>query len=273
MNYSVRLAMNTKQDARFLSALALILTIALVPVSTVVFAQDDTAASDVPEVSSVYEISSTGGDDTTDVSTEDDNTRRDEFKEKMDELRKQRAEKIQEFKDKVRDEYKDRLRTDVSPDIRPYDMPPDRQADLEFSGKAAGWTVIGSHAWESTTTLNGEAWHIRGDIWKIHSKGTLEVAKRSVDVEFKGFANGHRLILFGTGYIGEDPIRVFIRGHYAPTIDYGVFAIAFNQMGVQNQNTGAKFTMAQVGEVIVTPLTDVKIPEPLPYDTPVELFQ
>ncbi len=53
----------------------------------------------------------------------------------------------------------------------------------------------------------------------------------------------------------------------------GVFAIAFNQMGVQNQNTGAKFTMAQVGAVTVTPLTDVKIPEPLPYDTPVELFQ
>jgi len=31
--------------------------------------------------------------------------------------------------------------------------------------------------------------------------------------------------------------------------------------------------MAQVGEVMVTPLTDVKIPESLLYDTPVELFQ
>jgi hypothetical protein len=273
MNYSVRLAMNTKQDAKFLSALALILTIALVPVSTAVFAQDDTAVSDVPEVPSVYEISSTGGDDTTDVSTGDDNTRRDEFKEKMEELRKQRAEKIQEFKDKIRDEYKDRLRTDVSPDVRPYDISPDRPADLTFTGEAVGWTMIGGYALESKTILNGEAWHIRGDIWKIHSKGTLQVNDRTVEVEFKGFANGHRLTLHGTGYIGEDPIRVFIRGHYAPTADYGIFAIAFTQMGVQNQNTGAKFIMAQVGEVIVTPLTDVKIPEPMPYDTPVELFQ
>ena len=166
-----------------------------------------------------------------------------------------------------------KLRTDVSPDVRPYDLPPDRHPDLEFSGDAAGWTVIGGHAWKSMTTLSGEAWHIRGDIWKIHAKGTLEVANRNVDVEFKGFANGHRLTLHGTGYVGEDPIRVFIRGHYAPTVDYGVFAIAFTQMGVQNQNTGAKFTMAQVGAVTVTPTGDVKIPEPLPYDTPVELFQ
>jgi len=265
MNYSIRLTMNAKQDAKFLSALALILVIALAPVSTAVFAQEDTAPNDVPEISSV--------DESTTDSDVDDNTRRDEIKEKMDELREQRADKIQEFKDKVREEYKDRLRTDVSPDVRPYDIPPDRQPDLEFSGEASGWTIIGGHAWKSTTTLNGEAWHIRGDVWKIHSKGTLTVADRIVEVEFKGFANEHRINLYGTGYIGEDPIRVFIRGHYAPTVDYGVFAIAFNQMGVQNQNTGAKFTMAQVGAVKVTPLTDVKIPEPLPYYTPVELFQ
>lgn len=256
--------MNTKQDTKFLSALALILAIALAPVSTAVFAQEDTPVSDVPEISSVDES-------TTDKV--DDNTKQDQIKDKMQELRADRAQKIQEFKDKIRDEYKDRLRTDVSPDVRPYDMPPDRQADLEFSGDASGWTVIGSHALKSTTILHGEAWHIRGDVWKIHSKGIIEVANRNVEVEFKGFANDHRLTLYGTGYIGDEPIRVFIRGHYAPTVDYGVFAIAFNQMGVQNQNTGAKFTMAQVGMVTITPLTDVKIPEPLPYDTPVELFQ
>jgi len=249
--------MNANKDIKFLPVLALILTIALAPVLTAAFAQDDTVDSDVS-------VSTTVDATETDV---------DEIKEKMEELRKQRAEKIQEFKDKIRDEYKDRLRTDVSPDVRPYDIPPDRQADLTFTGEATGWTMIGGYAYESSTILNGEAWHIRGDVWKIHSKGTLHVGDRTVDVEFKGFANGHRLTLHGTGYVGEDPIRVFIRGHYAPTVDYGVFAIAFNQMGVQNQNTGAKFTMAQVGEVIVTPLTDVKIPEPLPYDTPVELFQ
>jgi hypothetical protein len=257
--------MNTKQDAKFLSALALILVIALAPISTTVFAQDDTLTNDVPEVSS--EDGSTTDNDV------GDKTRRDEIKEKMNELREQRADKIQEFKDKIRDEYKDRLRTDVSPDIRPYDMPPDRQADLTFSGEAAGWTIIGGHALQSSTILNGEAWHIRGDIWKIHSKATLQVGQRTVDVEFKGFANEHRLTLHGTGFIGEDPIRVFIRGHYAPTVDYGVFAIAFNQMGVQNQNTGAKFTMAQVGDVTVTPISDLNIPDPLPYDTQVELFQ
>ena len=259
------MAMNAKQEAKFLSALALILVIALAPMSTGVFAQEGTTSTEVSETTSVDESS---------TDTVDDQTRRDEIKDKMQELRELRADKIQEFKDKVRDEYKDRLRTDVSPDVRPYDMPPDRQADLTFDGNAAGWTIIGVHAIESSTILNGEAWHIRGDIWKIHSKGTLVVGERNVDVEFKGFANGHRLTLHGTGMVGDDPIRVLIRGHYAPTVDYGVFAIAFNQMGVQNHNTGAKFTMAQVGSVTVTPTSDdVKIPEPLPYDTPVELFQ
>ena len=257
--------MNTKQDAKFLSALALILVIALAPVSTAVFAQDDTLTNDVPEISSA--------DDSTTDNDVGDKNRSDEINEKMNDLREQRDNKIQEFKDKIRDEYKDRLRTDVSPDIRPYDMPPDRQADLTFSGEAAGWTIIGGHALQSSTILNGEAWHIRGDVWKIHSKATLQIGQRAVDVEFKGFANEHRLTLHGTGYIKDDPIRVFIRGHYAPTVDYGVFAIAFNQMGVQNQNTGAKFTMAQVGDVTVTPISDVKIPDPLPYDAQAELFQ
>lgn len=256
--------MNIKQDTKFLSAFALILTIALVPVSTSVFAQEYTI-SDIPKISSV-DASTTRND-------AEDNTQRDEIKEKIDEKIEQRADKIKEFKDKIRDEYKDRLRTDVRTDERLYDIVPDRQADLTFTGEAVGWTIIGGHALESSTVLTGEAWHIRGNVWKIHSKGTLNVDERTVDVEFKGIVNGHRLTLHGTGYVGDDPIRVFIRGHYAPAVDYGVFTIAFNQMGVQNQNTGAKFTMAQVGEVTVTPTGDVKIPEPLPYDTTVELFQ
>ena len=274
MNYQVYSVMNTYKDAKLLSALALILAIAIAPMSTAAFAQVDTAASDETDVSTVDETTvDTEISDTKDDSTTVDETRRDEIKVKMDELREQRADKVAEFKDKVKDTYQDRLRTDVSPDTRPYDVAPDRVPDLTFSGKAAGWTIIGGHAWESSTTLNGEAWHIRGDIWKVHSKGTLDVAGRSVDVELKGFANGHRLTLHGTGYIGDDPIRVFIRGHYAPTVDYGEFALAFTQMGVQNQNTGAKFTMAQVGSVTVKQTGTVPIPEPLPYDTPVELFQ
>jgi len=266
--------MNANKDAKLLSTLALILAVAIAPISTAAFAQVDTVANDESDVSTVDETTvDTEVNDTEDDSTTVDETRRDEIKAKMDELREKRAEKIEEFKDRVKDTYQDRLRTDVRPDTRPYDVAPDRVPDLTFSGDASGWTVIGSHAWESSTTLNGEAWHIKGDIWKIHSKGTLEVAGRTVDVELKGFTHGHRLILHGIGYIGEDPIRVFIRGHYAPTVDYGVFAIAFTQMGVQNQNTGAKFIMTQVGSVIVTPTGDVPIPEPLPYDTPVELFQ
>ncbi len=267
--------MNANKDAKLLSALALILAIAIAPISAAAFAQVDTAAIDESDVSTVDEdsVDTEVNDSENDSTTVDEITRREEIKVKMDELREERAEKIEEFKDKVKDVYQDRLRTDVRPDSIPYDEVPDRVPDLTFEGKAAGWTVIGSHAWESSTYLNGEAWHIRGDIWKIHSKGTLNVADRSVDVELKGFAHGHRLTLHGTGYIGEDPIRVFIRGHYAPTVDYGEFALAFTQMGVQNQNTGAKFTMAQIGSVTVTPTGTVPIPEPLPYDTPVELLQ
>ena len=266
--------MNANKETKFLSALALVLALAIAPISTAAFAQEDNVAGEASDVSTanttVEPIDEKVEDESTNV---DDETRRDEIKQKMDELREKRAEKIEEFKDRVKDTYQDRLRTDVKPDTRPYDVAPDRAPDLTFSGEASGWTVIGSHAWKSSTILNGEAWHIRGDIWKVHAKGTLNVADRSVEVELKGFANGHRLTLHGTGYVGEDPIRVFIRGHYAPTVDYGVFAIAFTQMGVQNQNTGAKFTMAQVGTVKVTPTGDVPIPEPLPYDTPIELLK
>jgi hypothetical protein len=274
MNYQVYPLMNANKDAKLLSTLALILAIAIAPISTAAFAQEDNTANVESEVSTSNEVTvDIEVNDTEDDSNTTDETRKDKIKEKIEDLREKRAEKIEEFKDKVKDTYQDRLRTDVRPDTRPYDVVPDRVPDLTFSGEAAGWTVIGSHAWESSTYLNGEAWHIRGDIWKIHSKGTLKVADRSVDVELKGFANGHRLTLHGTGYIGEDPIRVFIRGHYAPTVEYGEFAIAFTQMGVQNQNTGAKFTMAQVGSVTVTPTGDMPIPEPLPYDTPIELLQ
>jgi hypothetical protein len=267
--------MNANKETKILSILALILAIAVAPISTAAFAQQDNTAN-------VESDESTGNEVTVDIevdgteddsNTTDETTRKEELKEKMEDLREKRAEKIEEFKDKVKNTYQDRLRTDVNLDRKPYDVSPDRLPDLTFSGDASGWTVIGSHAWKSSTTLNGEAWHIRGDIWKVHSKGNLTVADRTVDVELKGFAHGHRLTLHGTGYIGEDPIRVFIRGHYAPTVDYGVFAIAFTQMGVQNQNTGAKFTMAQVGSVIVTPTGDVAIPEPLPYDIPVDLLQ
>ena len=265
--------MNARKDTQLLSVLALILAVAIAPISTAAFAQVDSDTSAEAELSVSTEVSvDTEADDSeNDSTTSDETTRREKIKEKMDELREKRAEKIDNFRDKLKDTYQDRLRTDVNPDSRPYDIAPDRIPDLTFSGEASGWTVIGGHAWKSTTVLNGEAWHIRGDIWKVHSKGTLTVADRSVDVELKGFAHGHRIALHGTGYIGEDPIRVFIRGHYAPTVDYGVFAIAFTQMGVQNQNTGAKFTMAQVGTVHVTPTGDVPIPEPLPYDSPVEL--
>ncbi len=267
--------MNANKETKLLSTLALILAIAIAPMSTAAFAQEDSSANVESDVSTSNEVTiDIEVDDREDDSNTSDETRKDKIKEKMDELREKRAEKIEEFKDKVKDTYQDRLRTDVRPDTRPYDVALDRVPDLTFSGKASGWTMIGGHAWESSTSLpHGEAWHIRGDIWKVHSKGTLDVAGRSVDVELKGFANGHRLTLHGTGYIGEDPIRVFIRGHYAPTVVEGEFAIAFTQMGVQNQNTGAKFTMAQVGSVTVTQTGTVPIPKPLPYDTPLELFQ
>ena len=101
------------------------------------------------------------------------------------------------------------------------------------------------------------------------------MANRSVDVEFKGFAHDHRLTLHGTGYIGEDPIRVFIRGHYAPTVEYGDLCHRIHPDGsskpkyrCQIYNGSSRISHS------FTPLTGtVPIPEPLPYDTPVELFQ
>lgn len=269
--------MNSKKDIKFLTALSLILAIALAPVSTAAFAQEET-------VDDATEVDKTNDEQTTVEQLDDTDKERmeeirklkaetiDELKQKREELKELRAEKIQEFKDRVKNEYKDRVRPHVITD-RLADIAPDRKEDLTFSGRAGGWTLVGGHAYESFTQLEGKAWHVRGDIWKVHSKGTLEVGQRSVDVELKGFANGHRLTLHGSGFVGEDPIRVFIRGHYAPAQEYGVFAIAFNQMGFQNENTGAKLIMAQVGKVIVTPTGDIKIPEPLPYDEPVELFQ
>ena len=267
--------MNAKNNAQILSVFALICAIAFAPMSTMAFAQSNSISADSEVTLSVSsEIDSTN--DETDQEQNDESRQdkvRDNVKQRIEAIKENRADRMQEFKDRMTDEYKDRVRDDISPEIRPFDAPPDRIADLRISGDAHGWTVVNGHAWKSTTSLDGQAWHIKGNIWTIHSKGTLTVADRTVDVELKGFVRGHSLTLYGTGYVGDDPIRVFIRGHYAPTVEYGVFAIAFNQMGVHNENTGTKLKMAQVGTVIVTPTGDKPIPEPLPYETPIEVFQ
>ena len=96
--------MNANKDTKLLSTLALILAIAIAPMSTAALAQVDTAANDVSDVSTVDETTvDSEVSDTEDDSTTVDEIRRDEIKAKMDELRKQRADKIAEFKDKVKD--------------------------------------------------------------------------------------------------------------------------------------------------------------------------
>ena len=101
-------------------------------------------------------------------------------------------------------------------------------------------------------------------MWKVQTLGEIHVGDTYAELEMKGFARGINLVLNGSGELENgEKVRLFLRGHFAPTPESGVFAIAFTQAGVHNINTGERIPLMHVGSVEVFPTVDVE-PVPLP---------
>ncbi len=239
-------------EAKVFSVLALILVIAIAPVSTAAFAQTDVDATD----EELNESDRKQIKDQIRALTE-------QFKEERSQIRDQNNDRdaTRDQIEQLRDQYKDRIRsyiTDVRPDIA--NIPEiDREPDLGFfiEENISGWTVIGGQAFGAAiTSFEGEAYHMGKGVWKVTTtKATIEVSGRTVELDLNGFARSGHLMLHGTGSLnddGEPDIRVVLRGHYAPVAgSENEFAIAFTNAQVHNTNTGHRIPMALVGSVFV----------------------
>jgi hypothetical protein len=220
----------TKIITKNIGALALLFVIAIAPAS-IVFAQTTPAYT------------------TTDTT---DDTRKDKLKEKRDNI-----------SDKMRDQVKKRV---VKDGVRPSNV--DRTADLTFTGQTDGWTILGGTAFKSSIALSGEAYHVEGGNWKIKSVGDIKVADRTAKLDLAGQARGDKITLHGTGTLDSgEAIKLTLKGHFAPTTDKNVFAIAFTNAGIHYIDTGVRVPLMQVGSVTVTP-TPTPVPTPVPEPIP-----
>jgi gas vesicle protein len=270
--------MNPNKDAKLLSALALVMAIALAPVSTAAFAQTYNADAIDFQAEVDANVSTEADVEVTDENTETARDITDEMKDRMKQLKDQRAEKIRDMKERLTAEYKDRVRPDLEHVVRPYDIAPDRKPDLYFKGQVDGWSLIGGFAYESSTSLEGEAYHVRGSVWKVHvTDGQIEIGKRMVTIEeMKGYAKGNHLALRGVVNLSEEvQVNIGLAGHFAPTKKSGEFALALTKLWYNTDQNSGRIHLAQVGEVHIRPNVEISdavpIPEPAPSVEP-EIF-
>ncbi len=247
--------MNTILDAKLFSVLALILVIAIAPVSIGVFAQTE----DVDATEELNESDRKRIKDEIRTLTE-------QYKAERIQIRDQNNDRdtARDQIEQLRDQYKDRIRSYIS-DVRPdiANIPDiDREPDLKFynNGDITGWAVLGGQAYGATmTTFEGEAIHMGKGVWKVSSTADIYVSERHVKLDLNGFARSGHIMLHGTGTFGESDdksdIRVVLRGHYAPVAGSdNEFAIAFTNAQIHNTNSGHRIPLALVGSVIVESL-------------------
>lgn len=259
--------MHASKAQRFLASLALIMAIALGPVSGAAFAQEDTVES--LDSANTDTVEST---DTTDEQNPIDD--RQERQDKLRELKENRADKVRDIKDRLSDEYKDRIRQGLEHDARPFDVEPDRQPDLEFKGLVNGWALIGGFAYDASTALKGEAYHLRDNIWKVKvTEGEIQIGKRTATIKMQGFVKENHLHLRGIAVLESgNQVNIGLGGHYAPTNERGEFALVLTKLWYNTDQNSGRIHLAEVGQVHVQPNQDapqlVPMPEPAPIETP-----
>jgi hypothetical protein len=80
-------------------------------------------------------------------------------------------------------------------------------------------------------------------------------------MELTGFARGNMIYLQGSGELDNgEAFRVMLRGHFAPTTEDNVYAIAFTNAGINYSNSGIRIPLMQIGSVTVV---DTTITEPI----------
>lgn len=263
------------KEVKSFSVMALLAVLAIAPISSVAFAQTQLDASTEAEIKaeinsdesqvSVNTETNVSSDTSNDNPDSDKNVRkeiRDQKQQTRDEIKQFRDEKIKDLRERIIDQYKDKV-VDTRTDIRQIDT--DRAPDLTFYGTTSGFMIFGGIAHKSEITLDGSAYHVQNSLWQIKSDGKIAVGDRSAKLEMKGYARGNNIVLHGNGELDNgEKVRLFLRGHFAPTPETGVFAMAFTQAGLHNINTGERIPMMHVGTVQVIPTSNV---EPVFTDT------
>lgn len=251
--------MKSKKYQTVISAIALFLVLMIAPVSTVAFAQTtDADESDMQTTAddTVVTTDSEEEDGVNDEETETDSQNTDES--------------VKEQRKDIKDQYKDRLGNSDITVVRPMPIDPDRAPDVTFDGATSGYAILGGQAWKSEIKLfDGSAFHVHNGMWKVKTSGEISVGDRHAKLELKGFAKENKITLHGGGTLDNgEKVRLVLHGHFAPTSEYGVFAMAFTNAGVHNINTGERIPLMQVGTVTVTPIgeTDIgSMVEPMPF--------
>ncbi|MEX0656054.1 MAG: hypothetical protein WD154_00710 [Nitrosopumilaceae archaeon] len=112
-------------------------------------------------------------------------------------------------------------------------------------------------------SLSGHVFKASERMWKISTSGDITIGDRKVELDLQGVVTGHKIMLQGNGMLqnGEE-VRLTLAGHYAPTTEDGLFAVAFTHGIFHNTNTGERLTMMQVGSVHVEPIVSTPTPEP-----------
>lgn len=215
----------TKINTKYAQALALLLVVTLAPAS-IAFAQSSVEAETATET-------------TINVDTETKTKTRSDIKARPIDAQEKRM-------DLIKDEVRTKVRDVVSNTLA------DRGADLTFRGHTDGWAIVGGKAFESSIEFGGDAHHVGGGNWKISSMGELTVGDRHAKLDLSGFARGNVIHLQGSGSLDNgEAFRIMLRGHFAPTDDRNVYAVAFTNANIQYMNSGLRVPLMQVGSVTI----------------------
>lgn len=141
--------------------------------------------------------------------------------------------------------------------VRQFDVAEDATPDeirrtLMFEGKTTGWAYVSGKAYNSGIVLfDGKAIKIGERSWDLSSKGEMEVAGRTLDLELKGKAHGQRVILHGTATNDDLEYRIVLSGKVAQSGEDDIFAIAFIHAGLKNPEVGPNIKLLHLGEISV----------------------
>ena len=141
--------------------------------------------------------------------------------------------------------------------VRQFDVAEDASSDeirraLMFEGKTTGWAYVSGKAYNSGIVLfDGKAIKIGERSWDLSSKGQIEVAGRTLDLDLKGKAHGHRVILHGTATNNDLEYRVVLSGNVAQSGEDDIFAIAFVHAGLKNPESGPNIKLFHLGQLTV----------------------
>lgn len=210
--------------AKLISALAIIMAVAIAPTSGV-FAQTDVAS----------------------VEVSDKQLYKNERKQSFDSVKEQRKD----LKDQINDFNEHRQDKPISDRIQ------DVEPTLGFNGITSGWAVVGGKAYPATFSLEGKAGQADEKVWQLSGIGTVEIEKRKVSFDLKGFAKNNHVNIKGISQ-NHESVVIHLRGHFAPIAESeNSFALAFTRAAIVAQASDVKVPLVLVGEVKTYPLAPV----------------